>query len=246
MAILVTGGTKGIGRDIALAFADPGNVVIVNYHADTAAAEATAADIEAKSAKAVVVRADAGTPEGCAAIAEAARSATDRLDQVVHCAVDVLTGPVLEADPRRFADAVTTNGTSLLFLYQAVSDMLGRGSTLFFLSSRGGRIVVDNYAAIGVGKALAEALLRYMAVELAPKGIRINAIAPSMVDTAAVRSLFGDSTDGLMDRAAAANPSGRNVAPGDYTSLIRYLASPEAEYLTGQVYFINGGSNLSA
>lgn len=246
MAILVTGGTKGIGLDIALSFASPGAKVFLNYHADNAAAEKARALIDAQGAICTLIRADAGTPEGCAAIAAAVGAQTDHLDQIVHCAVDAYASPVLTADPVRFTQAAVTNGFSLLFIVQACLSLLSRGSTVFFLTSRGGRIVVENYAAIGVGKAASESLVRYLATELAPKGIRVNCIAPSIVETDAVRTLFGDRTTQLMDHAAHSNPSGRAVRAADYTAMIRFLASPEAEFVTGQIVFINGGANLSA
>lgn len=246
MSILVTGGTKGIGLSIALAFAEPGTDVFLNYYSDSVAAEAACAAVEARGARAHLIRADVGTPEGCAEMAAQVRAVTSRLDQLVHCAVDAYAAPILTADPARFAQAVTTNSSSLLFLVQAVLDLMGRGSTIFFLSSRGGRIVVPNYAAIGVGKAASEALVRYLATDLAPRGIRINCIAPSIVETDAVREIFGEDTRKIMDHAAHSNPSGRAVRPEDYTELMRFLASPAAEFITGQVVFVNGGANLSA
>ena len=88
--------------------------------------------------------------------------------------------------------------------------------------------------------------MRYMAVELAPKGVRINAIAPAIVETDAVRTLFGAEAPEIVRRAASHNPSGRGVTDADYTTLIRWLASPEAEFVQGQVIFVNGGANLSA
>jgi len=246
MAILVTGGTKGIGLDIALAFAAPGVEVFLNYHADTAAADRAQALVAGTGARCTLIRADAGTPDGCAAIAAAVTAQGARLEQVVHCAVDAYASAALTADPVRFTQAAVTNGFSLLFLVQACLPLMDHGSTVFFLTSRGGRIVVENYAAIGVGKAASESLVRYLATELAPRGIRINCIAPSIVETDAVRTLFGDKTAQLMEHAAHANPSGRAVRPADYTAMIRFLASAQAEFVTGQIVFINGGANLSA
>jgi enoyl-[acyl-carrier protein] reductase III len=246
MAILVAGGTKGIGLAIAKAFAKDAGDVFLGYHADAAAADMAAEAVAEAGGRPHLVKADAGTPEGCAAMAEAARMVTGRLDQVVHCAVDAYASAALSADPARFARAVTTNGTSLLFLVQAVLPLLSRGSTVFYLTSRGGRIVVPNYAAVGVAKALAESLLRYLAVELAPRGVRINAIAPAIVDTDAVRTLFGAEAADLVRAAAGHNPSGRGVTDADYTGLMRWLASPAAGFIQGQVIFVNGGANLSA
>ena len=218
MTILVVGGTKGIGLAIAKAFAPDAGAVILVYHSDEDAALAAAEAVAQAGCRASLVKADTGTPEGCAAMIDAARALTDRIDQVVHYAVDAYASPALAADPIRFTRAVTTNGTSLLFLVQAALPLLSRGSTVFYLTSRGGRIVVPNYAAVGVAKALAESLMRYLAVELAPKGVRINAIAPAIVETDAVRAMFGAEAAGLVRDSARHNPSPRNSFRGKYFS----------------------------
>ena len=246
MSILIVGGTKGIGLAIAKAFAPDAGDVFLGYRSDEAAAEHAAQAVKAAGGRPHLIKADVGTPEGAAILAEGVRAQCDRLDQVVHSAVDAYATTTLDADPHRFAAAITTNGTSLLYIVQATLPLMVRGSTVFYLTSRGGRIVVPNYAAVGGAKALAESLMRYLAVELAPKGIRINAIAPSIVETDAVRMLFGDKTSGLIREAASHNPSGRGVTDRDYTNLMRWLASPEAEFIQGQVMFVNGGANLSA
>jgi enoyl-[acyl-carrier protein] reductase III len=246
MTILVAGGTKGIGLAIAKAFAVDAGDVILAYHSDEAAALAASEAVEQAGGRPHLIKADAGTPQGCAAMVAAAARVADRLDQVVHCAVDPYASSTLDADPARFARAISTNGMSLLFLVQAALPLLRRGSSVTYLTSRGGRIVVPNYAAVGVAKALAESLMRYLAVELAPHGVRINAVAPAIVETDAVKTLFGADATGLVQAAASHNPSGRGVTDADYTNLIRWLASPEAEFIQGQVIFVNGGANLSA
>jgi enoyl-[acyl-carrier protein] reductase III len=246
MAILITGGTKGIGHAIALRFATPGNDVFMNYRSDEKAAALAEAAVTARGARAHLIRGDVGTPEGAREVVAAVQARTSQLDQLVHCAVRVLPQPTLKVDPAEFTKALNLNGTALLYLVQAAQPLLRRGSTVFFLSSRGGRTVVPNYAAVGVAKALAESLVRYLAVELAPLGIRANCVAPATLDTEALRSVFGSNTDKVLQNAAAQNPSGRALRHEDYTALIEFLASPAAEMIQGQVIFVNGGHNLSA
>ena len=246
MTILVAGGTKGIGLAIAKAFAKGAGDVFLAYHSDGQAARAAQEAVTAAGGRAHLIKADIATLEGCETMVEAVRGTCGKLDQLVHCAVDAYATTTLDADPEKFAKAVSTNGTSLLYLVQAALPLMRRGSSIFYLTSRGGRVVVPNYAAVGVAKALAESLMRYLAVELAPKGIRINAIAPAIVETDAVRALFGANAVELVRSSASHNPSGRGVTDDDYTGLMRWLASPEAEFIQGQVMFVNGGANLSA
>jgi len=246
MAILIAGGTKGIGLAIAKAFSRDEGDVFLGYHNDDHAARTAVEAVTSAGGKACLIKADVATLEGCTHMADVVRSTCGKLDQLVHCAVDPYATTLLEADPARFARAVTTNGTSLLYLVQAALPLMRRGSTVFYLTSRGGRVVVPNYASVGVAKALAESLMRYLAVELAPRGIRINAIAPAIVETDAVRTLFGMNASELIRSSASQNPTGRGVTDADYTNLMRWLASPEAEYIQGQVMFVNGGANLSA
>jgi enoyl-[acyl-carrier protein] reductase III len=246
MAILVTGGTKGIGLAIARRFAGPGVDVFLNYRADAAAAERARAEIEVLGARCHLIQADVGTPDGAKAVLAAVADRSARLDQLVHCAVKVIPEPLLAIDADALTQAINLNGTALVWLVQAALPLFQRGSTVFFLSSRGGRTPLPNYAAVGAGKSLAESLVRYLALELAPLGVRANCVAPSAVDTEALRQVYGERTDEIMRQSAAANPSGRNVADDDYCSLVEYLASPSAAMIQGQVVFVTGGSYLAA
>lgn len=246
MAILVTGGTKGIGLAIARRFAKPGADVFVNYRADDAAAGRAVGEIEALGARGHALREDVGTPDGARRLLAAVAQRTERLDQLVHCAVKVLPAPLLEVDLDAFTRAINLNGTALAYLVQAARPLLAPGSTVFFLSSRGSRVPLPNYAAVGAAKSLAESLVRYLALELAPLGVRVNCVAPSAVDTEALRQVYGERTDEIMRQSAATNPSGRNVTDDDYCSLVEYLASPSAAMIQGQVIFVTGGGYLAA
>jgi enoyl-[acyl-carrier protein] reductase III len=243
VAILITGGSKGIGRAIALRFAKPGNAVFVNYHADDAAAESTAEEVRARGAEPHLIKGDVSTPEGARRVVGQVAERTERLDQLVHAAVDPYAAPALEADPDRFTQAAHLNGLALLYLAQAALPYLREGSTVFFLSSRGSHTVVPNYVGIGPAKALAESLVRYLAVELAPRGIRANVVSASALPTDALRALVPD-LDARMDAMAAANPSARNVDFDDVTAAVEFLASHEARMIQGQVLMVDGGLTL--
>jgi enoyl-[acyl-carrier protein] reductase III len=246
MAVLITGGTKGIGLAIAKRFARPGVDIFMAYLRDDASAGAASAEIVALGARSHAIKADVSTPAGARELLAKVGVVVDQLDLVVHCAVKVLVGPILDADADAFAEAITLNGTSLVFLVQAARPLLKPGSSVIFLSSRGSRQIVPAYGAIGAGKALAEALARYLAPELAPLGVRINCIAPGTLDTEAVRNLFGAGTDAFLASEAAGNPSGRNITHDDYTGLVAFLAGPEASMIQGQVIFVNGGQYIVA
>lgn len=243
MAVIVSGGTRGIGLEIAATLAAPGTTVVLGYRRDADTARAACRRLSEAGARPVAVATDVGTSEGARELLAAA-PVDEPVEQLVHCAVEVLPGPACEADPDRFDHAVAVNGMGLLHLTRAAAPRLVRGSLVLFVTSRGGRVVVPGYAAVGVGKALGEGLVRYLAVELAPDGVRVNAIAPGILDTAAVRTLYGDRTDSVLAAKAATVPAGRGLRHDDYLGLVRFLASPSAEMVTGQTVSVYGGADL--
>jgi enoyl-[acyl-carrier protein] reductase III len=246
VSILVTGGSKGLGRAVALRWAATGTEVFVNYHADTAAAEETATAIAELGGTPHLVRADVGTLDGARAAVAAVAAVTDRLDQLVHCAVDTSTrGPLLEMDPERFARAVACNGAALVPLVQSAFGLFGRGSSVVFVTSRGSEAAVPGYGAVGPPKALAEALVRYLAVELAPHGIRANSVSAAALDTAALREILTDAeADRQLARAAERNPSGRGIELAEVVDAIEFLCSDRAVMVQGQRLAVDGGFYL--
>jgi enoyl-[acyl-carrier protein] reductase III len=243
MSVLVTGGSKGIGRQIAVRLAEGGGTAFINYHSDDEAAEEAVAAVEDAGGTAHLVKGDVSTPEGAQAVVDQVAEETDELGQVVHCAVDPYSTDVLEADLDRFTDAVTLNGVALLYVTQAALPLLDEGSSVFFLSSRGSDTVVPGYAAIGTAKAFGESLVRYMGKELAPLGIRANTVSAGPLETDAIHTVLENAGERL-EAAAEANPSGRGLEFDDVTEAVAWLASPEAEMVNGQLLFVDGGLYL--
>ncbi|MBC9734318.1 SDR family oxidoreductase [Nocardioides marmotae] len=244
MTVLVTGGSSGIGRAIAEHWAGLGHDVIVNYHANDAAAEETAEGVRAAGGRPVLVKADVGQQAGVAEVVEAVRRETDDLHLYVHCAALAVTGGALEIDPARLAEAIAVNGTSLVPLTQGLLPVLKPGSSVVYISSRGARSVVPSYVALGPSKSLGEALIRYLAVELAPRGVRANTVAAGPLDTPAFRTMFGDQAQARLDGAAAANPSGRGLGFDDVIAAVEAITAPGTAMVQGQTFMVDGGISL--
>jgi NAD(P)-dependent dehydrogenase (short-subunit alcohol dehydrogenase family) len=248
MSVLITGGTKGIGLAIAEHMARRGQGVMLAYHGDDDAARAAERRIAAIGAVGLV-KADIGLPEGAALAVEAAGDLGGAGPlHIVHSAAMIYPTRLLDADLDRFTQAIHTNGLSLLYLVRAALPRLERGSSIVLISSAGARTPQARYAALGVGKALAESLMRYLVMELAPKGVRINAVAPGLVATSSVANMVGgeEAAAQVLERAARANPSGRLSQDSDYASVVEFLLSPAAEFVQGQVIHANGGAYVPA
>lgn len=244
MAICVTGGSSGLGRAIAERFAPGGTDVFVNYHAnDEAAAEARAA-VEAAGGVPHLIKADVGTEEGCAEVIAAVKSKVDRLDQLVHGAAKAQTGSLLGMTSADYRESIAVNGVALVDLVRGALPIMGPGSTVFYLTSRGARFVIPNYGSLGTAKALGEHVVRYLARECAPHGVRVMSVSPGAVDTAAFRSMFPDTYEERLRAAAEANPMGRGVTARDCAALVEMLASPELEMVQGQTITTDGGASL--
>jgi 3-oxoacyl-[acyl-carrier protein] reductase len=242
--VLVTGAQQGIGAAAARAFAAAGHDVAINWLDDAAAAEAVAADVRACERRAVLVRGDVGTAAACAALVDAAIEGLGRLDVLVNNAgifprVDFLQ--MTEADWDRVLD-VNLKGSA--FCAQAAArHMVARGikGVILNLSSSSvrGAVLGVHYSATKTGVI---GITRSMALALAPHGIRVNAIAPGLTDTAQPR--YGN-TDAELAEMAKAMPLGRMGRPEEIAGLMTYLASDAAAWITGQVYHINGGVYLA-
>jgi enoyl-[acyl-carrier protein] reductase III len=246
MRALVTGGTKGIGKAVALRLAElPDTRLGLNYLSDESAAGETAAEVVSRGAEVVLIQEDACSLDGAGKIAERVSQELGGLDLLVHCAVTPIAGSALFADADEFRRGIECNGFSFLWLVRACLDLFERGSSAILLTSGGSTRAVPNYAPLGGAKALAESLVRYLAVELAPRGVRVNAVSSGAVDTAALRAVMPkEVADQLLETSAQRNPSGRALEPADVAGVVAMLASPDSAMVQGQVIRVDGGLGL--
>jgi enoyl-[acyl-carrier protein] reductase III len=242
--VLVTGGGRGIGRAIALRFADEGADVYVNFFVNRDAAEKTAHDVEIRGGTAHVLQADLKDPANIARMIGEIRTGGGRLDVLVHAAASGVLRQSLELTAKHWDWVLSTNARPLLLGCKEAASLMPPGGRVIAVSSLGSQRVIPGYAAIGVSKAALEALVRYLAVELAPRGIAVNAVSAGAVDTDVWR-LVPDG-DAALAAIRARTPSGTLVTPEAVAEVVWFLASPAADGIHGQTLVVDGGYSLLA
>lgn len=240
--ILVTGGTRGIGRAISLQLARGGAAVVANYARNDAAAQALVEQAVGEGLAVEALRADLTTPKGMAAAQELMAACAVGSVSLVHCAATGVHRPFETLTAKHWDWTMALNARVFLELVQTLLPGMGPGSAVIAVSSAGAVRAVPAYAAIGSSKGALEALARHLAVELAPRGIRVNILSPGSVLTEAWDT-FPDKERRIAE-AVARTPRGRLVTPAEVAVLARFLCSPAAEGIVGQTVVIDGGARI--
>jgi enoyl-[acyl-carrier protein] reductase III len=236
---LVTGGSRGIGKAIALRLARDGvSRIAIGYFRSDTAAEETAEELRALGAEPVLVRGNVTSDRVAERVAE-----LGALDVLVHNAATGVIRPALETEDKHWDWTLNANARALLALTRIAAPKMAPGSSIVAISSLGSVRVLENYTLVGTSKAALEALVRYLAVELAPRGIRVNAVSAGVVETGALEH-FPNRDEMLA--SGAANPAGRLVSPDDVAGVVSFLCSPDAEMIRGQIVVVDGGWSLPA
>ena len=241
---LVTGGSRGIGRAISLALARRGADLVIGYLRKRAAAEDAVRAVEAEGGRAVGVKAHMGEEDQITALFEEVAGKFGRLDVFVSNAATGVWRPIQELDARAWDWTMDSNARSLLLAARHARGLMKDGGSMIALSSLGSTRVLPTYAVIGASKAALEALVRYLAVELAPDSIRVNTISAGLVDTDALKG--SPNRDGLISKAQEVTPAGRLVTPEDVADAVDFLTSAKAGMITGHTLVVDGGASLLA
>lgn len=242
MVALITGGTRGIGLATALRFARQGMDLVLGYFSSRDTAREAARQVEETGVRCVTVRGNVGQPESIDKLFAAVEENFGRLDVLVNNAALAAVRPALEIDADAWRRTMDVNVLApFLAAKRAVPLMQEPGGCIVSVSSLGASHYLPLYTDIGACKAALESLTRMLAVELAPHGIRVNAVSAGAVDTRSLQR-FGWRDQVVAD--AARLPAGRMVTAEDVAAAIAFLCSPEAAMIRGQVLIVDGGESL--
>jgi NAD(P)-dependent dehydrogenase (short-subunit alcohol dehydrogenase family) len=239
---LITGASRGIGRATALALAKAGAQILVHYSSGKQQAEDVVAEVTKSGGRAHAVAADLGAPDGAHKLARQVREIVgDRLDILVANAGVSKSAPIEETTVADFDTLFAVNVRAPYFLVQQLLPILGAGSSIVLVSSLAAHAAVGTLSAYAATKGAIDTLVKQFAATLGERGIRVNAVAPGVVETD--MSSFA-KTDSGKDFTLAMQALKRVAQPDDIAGAIAFLASDAVRWVTGDTIRVDGGSKL--
>jgi enoyl-[acyl-carrier protein] reductase III len=239
---LVVGGSRGIGRAIALQFARAGADVVVNYVRDRTAADALVAETDAAGLRLRAVRADVTGDRGREELVAGAGGADARFDTIVFAAATGVHRGFEGLTGRHFDFTFALNVKAFLWIVQMFAPRMSEGGSIIALSSEGAERAMPSYGLVGASKGALEALARHLAVELAPRGVRVNVLSPGTVATDAWSAM--PDAQARLAAAAARTPKGRLMTLEEVALCAQFLASDASAGIVGQTLVVDGGARI--
>jgi enoyl-[acyl-carrier protein] reductase III len=240
---LITGGSRGIGQAITLKLASEGADVVINCLRKRKVAEETAEKARAMGVKAHAIRANLAEPEKIEEMFAEIKEMFGRLDILVNNAASGIARTAMELDYDAWDWTMNVNARAALLCSQQAAKLMTDGGVIVNITSLGSKLVTPVYTAVGVSKAALEALTRYLAVELAGKNIRVNAVSAAAVETETVKLYTSDPN--LPRSIITTTLAGRMVQPEDIANTVNFLCSDQAEMIRGQIIVVDGGVSLT-
>ena len=242
-AVLVTGGSRGIGKAIALEFAARGADIAFNYIRSHKAAAETQSEIEAFGARCLRVRAHLGDADKIRQLFTEVADTFGKLDVLVNNAASGVQRAAAELEEKHWDWTLNVNAKAPWLCAVEASKLMTDGGGIVNITSQGSQKVLPYYFSVGTSKAALEALTRYLAVELAPQGISVNAVSGGYVETGALDHF--PNRESMMEAGRSA-PAGRMVTAEDIARVVAFLCTEDAAMIRGQVIVVDGGYTLLA
>lgn len=240
---LVTGGARGIGKAVALKLATSGCHVAIVYHNSHEESEAVCKAIQVMGRQALAIQADVSDPAIVTEVFTTFRQHFDRLDFVISNAATGVLKPALELSQKHWRRCLETNALALNLLAQGAAPLMAHGGRLIAISSLGASRAIPQYAFIGASKAALESLVRSLAQELGPRGIRVNTVSAGVVDTDALK--YFPNREQLLQEFARRAPAGPKLTCEQVADAVYLLCLPEAAMITGHTLVVDAGYSIS-
>ena len=238
---LVTGASRGIGKSIAMGLASQNIDIVFNYLRGHQAAKDIEKEIVSNGVQCVKIRANLADPPKIKLMFKQIREEFGKLDVLINNAASGVHRPGLDLTEKHWDWTMDVNTKAPWLCIKEAVPLMARGGKIVNITSLGSQKVLPYYTAIGISKAGIEALTRYMAIELAPIGISVNAVSGGYVDTAALRS-FPNASEML--KKLNDGPVGRKLTANDIRDAVLFLCSDKADMIRGQVIVVDGGLSL--
>jgi enoyl-[acyl-carrier protein] reductase III len=238
---LITGASRGIGRRLAVSLAARGATPVVNYRRNEDAAQEVVAEIEDMGASALAIRADIESLEEIDAMFDEVQERFGRLDFFVANASASNFRPLMELKPHHLERTFNLNVRSFVVGTQRAVRLMEGGGRIVVLSSYGSPRSFPTYANLGTAKAAAEVWARYMAVELAPLGINVNALTPGIIESDSSAFFYNTGLVAPLDTVVPRIPKQRLGTVQEVADCVMFLLSPASEYVTGTTLIVDGG-----
>lgn len=244
---LITGSSRGIGRALAVALAEQGASIVVNYNRNEVLAAEVCAEVESLGGRAFSVQANMEETGDIDRLFEAARNEFGRLDFFVSNAAASSFKKIDDLKAHNLDRSYALNVRAFVLGAQRAVRLMRSGGRIVVLSSYGSMRAYPTYANLGSNKAAIEAWVRYMAVEFAPRGINVNAVNGGLIDTESCAYFYDNvpgmaSIEGVLEKI----PKRRMGTPREVADAVAFLLAPESEYVTGQTLCVDGGLSVIA
>ena len=240
---LVTGAARGIGRACALKLASAGCDIVANYYNSSDEAEAVCAEVRAMGRRAIAVQASVGVPDSVTEMFEIITKEFGHLDIVISNAASGVLKPAMDMTLKHFRWCLETNAFAVNLLAQHAAPLMKNGGRIVAMSSLGAQRAMPHYGFIGASKAALESLVRTLAQELGPRGIRVNTVSAGVVDTDALSHF--PNRDQVLAEFAARTPVGPSLLPANVADAVYLLCLPEAAWVNGHTLVVDGGFAIS-